>query len=312
MNRILVIRGGAIGDFVLTLPAIKLLRDGHPGAQLEILGYPHIVALAERRFYCDAVRSLESGSLASFFTQHSDLAHELTEYFARFDLVVSYLSDPERIFEQNVKRCTRGRFLACSHRLRSDEHASIQLALPLEQLGLLVTKSSPVLYPSADDRDLARRSYPDENMIALHPGSGSKTKTWPIQNWIALLEHLASTQNTVRFLIIGGEADKSQMAAFRRLGRHDLCFAESLALPHLAAVLERCALFLGHDSGVSHIAAAVETNCLLLFGPTDPAVWAPPNQNAHVLRSRSGVLADLALADVRAQVYELMRIGIKT
>ena len=67
MNRILVIRGGAIGDFVLTLPAIKLLRDRFPKAHIEILGYKHIAALAEKRFYAQAVRSIEYGPLSSLF-----------------------------------------------------------------------------------------------------------------------------------------------------------------------------------------------------------------------------------------------------
>ena len=58
-QRILVIRGGAIGDFVLTLPAIKLLRDRFPDAHIEILGRKHIIALAEKRFYADATRSIE-------------------------------------------------------------------------------------------------------------------------------------------------------------------------------------------------------------------------------------------------------------
>jgi heptosyltransferase-3 len=59
MNRILVIRGGAIGDFILTLPVLKALRDAYPRTHLEILGYKHIAVLAENRFYAQAVRSIE-------------------------------------------------------------------------------------------------------------------------------------------------------------------------------------------------------------------------------------------------------------
>ncbi len=56
MNRILVIRGGAIGDFILTLPALRALRHAYPQAHIEILGYKHIAALAENRFYAEAIR----------------------------------------------------------------------------------------------------------------------------------------------------------------------------------------------------------------------------------------------------------------
>ncbi|MEY2558792.1 MAG: heptosyltransferase [Verrucomicrobiota bacterium] len=100
MNRILVIRGGAIGDFVLTLPAIKLLRDRFPKSHLEILGYEHIIALAQKRYYAAAIRSIESGALARFFARNSDLPSELIDYFGGFDLIVSYLFDPDGIFRR--------------------------------------------------------------------------------------------------------------------------------------------------------------------------------------------------------------------
>src|SRR4029079_16057397 len=105
MNRILVIRGGAIGDFILTLPALKALGDAHPHARIEILGYKHIAALAENRFYAQAVRSIEYGPLSSFFARNSELPAELANYFASFDLIISYLYDPDQIFETNLRRC---------------------------------------------------------------------------------------------------------------------------------------------------------------------------------------------------------------
>jgi ADP-heptose:LPS heptosyltransferase len=99
MNRILVIRGGAIGDFILTLPALKALREAYPDARIEIVGYKHIAVLAENRFYAQAVRSIEYGPLSSFFAKNSELPAELAGYFASFDLIISYLYDPDQIFE---------------------------------------------------------------------------------------------------------------------------------------------------------------------------------------------------------------------
>src|SRR5919202_4302019 len=98
MKRILVIRGGAIGDFILTLPALKALRDARPATHIEILGYKHIAVLAENRFYAQAVRSIEYGPLARFFAAGSELPAELADYFAGFDLIISYLYDPDQVF----------------------------------------------------------------------------------------------------------------------------------------------------------------------------------------------------------------------
>src|SRR5437763_16126189 len=102
--RILVIRGGAIGDFILTLPAIGLLRENFPSARLEILGYKHIVALAEGRFYADATRSIEYGPVAAFFARNASLDPALSDYFAGFQQIVSYLYDPACIFDTNLRR----------------------------------------------------------------------------------------------------------------------------------------------------------------------------------------------------------------
>jgi len=72
-------------------------------------------------------------------------------------------------------------------------------------------------------------------------------------------------------------------------------------------------IFVGHDSGISHLAAAAGATCILLFGPTDPAIWAPLNDNAHVIQAPDGDLNRLDVDLVRAAfTQELMRIGIST
>src|SRR5213596_3646109 len=87
-------------------------------------------------------------------------------------------------------------------------------------------------------------------------------------------------------------------------------FAKNLPLPHLAAVLER-SIFIGHDSGISHVAAAAGANCVLLFGPTDPGVWAPRNKNVQILRAQSGKLSDLKIASVQAAVATPLKKSLK-
>jgi heptosyltransferase III len=306
MNRILVIRGGAIGDFVLTLPAIKLLRDHFPSAHLEIVGVPQIVALAEKRFYAAAIRSIDSPALARFFVRDAELPADLTTYFASFDLVLSYLHDPETIFESNVRKCGRATFIAGPSQLDDSEYAALQLARPLRALGLSLTDPVAQLFPTDADRQ-AVHDFKIKDAITIHPGSGSETKSWPIEKWIELGERLLTEGRSL--LVVAGEADAERAANLRAAWRgRSVRFVENLPLPHLAALLGN-AHFIGHDSGISHIAAAVGARCLLLFGPTDPAIWAPANKNVTVLRASDRDLRRLKVDDV---VYELMRIGIRT
>ena len=320
MNRILVIRGGAIGDFFLTLPALKALREAYPDARIEILGYKHIAVVAENRFYAQAVRSIEYGPLASFFAKNSELPAELADYFASFDLIISYLYDPDRIFESNLRRCGVENLLCGPAKIiEKSGHAARQLARPIEQLGITVADLAEEIFLSADDRQFAQEFLrsSSQSILAIHPGSGSKEKNWPLENWIELVSskddsskakgELGHMGKQFSLVVVSGEADKAQTAELEYDWKdRGVCFAKNLPLPHLAAVLEHT-IFVGHDSGISHLAAAAGANCILLFGPTDPNVWAPRNENVRVLQAQSGSLNDLDIAQVRAAVTTALR-----
>ncbi|MFN2623050.1 MAG: glycosyltransferase family 9 protein [Chthoniobacterales bacterium] len=284
-----------------------MLRDRFPHAHLEILGAKPIAALAEKRFYADAIRSIESGAFARFFARNWELPAELTDYFGSFDLILSFLYDPDKIFETNVRACGAAAFLAGPSKLDNSEHAAFQLARPLQQIGLSLSDAAARLFPNDNDRNAVRHFR--DCAVALHPGSGSETKNWPVEKWIKLGDVLLAPG--VQLLIIAGEADvaRGQKLQAAWNGKR-IQFAENLPLPHLAAVLENM-IFIGHDSGISHLAAAAGARCLLLFGWTDPALWAPANKNVTVLRAPEGKMIDLEVDDV-LRAYELMRIGIRT
>jgi len=302
MNRILVIRGGAIGDFILTLPALKALRDARPQVHIEILGYKHIAVLAENRFYAQAVHSIEYGPLARFFARNSELPAELANYFASFDLIVSYLYDPAQIFETNLRRCGVENLICGPARIvENGHHAVRQLARPIEQLGINVIDLSERIFLSTEDREFAHEFLAPmpQPIIAIHPGSGSNQKNWPLENWIGLFSPDNHFADLARLLVISGEADQAQTKQLEHEWKNrDVHFAKNLPLPRLAAVLEN-AMFVGHDSGISHLAAAAGANCVLLFGPTSPEVWAPKNDNVRVLRSPTARLGDLGIDFVK-------------
>jgi heptosyltransferase III len=304
MERILVIRGGAIGDFILTLPALQALREARPDAHIEILGYEHIAVLAENRFYAQTVRSIEYGPLARFFADKSELPAELADYFARFDLIISYLYDPDRVFEKNLRRCGVQNLLCGPAKIVENAgHAARQLARPIEELGIEVLNLSEIIFPSMEDRAFARDfigTLP-QPIVAIHPGSGSLQKNWPLENWIALFSENGefSVGKCFSLVVISGEADNAQLGQLKvEWSSQNVRFAKNLPLPQLAAVVER-SVFIGHDSGISHLAAAAGANCILLFGPTNPDVWAPRNNNVQVLRAPNDRMSDLRIEQVK-------------
>jgi len=303
---ILVIRGGAIGDFLLTLPALRLLREGFPDCRIEIVGYRHICSVADGRFYADAVRSIEYAPMAGFFNPRSDLDPELSAYFAGFGQVISYLFDPDGFFAGNLKRCGVKNLICGDPRISGSQHAVCQLARPMESLALFLEDSSLEIFPTAEDAAEAERLLSGHRppFVAVHPGSGSPKKNWPLPAWKDLLSELCDTRATV--LVVSGESDAARVDELKSAFGKRLVFLGHLPLHLLGAVLQRCAFFVGHDSGISHLAAAAGTKCLLLFGPTDPAVWAPANPGVNVLRAPGGLLQNLSVEAVRSHVPDFL------
>ena len=298
-RRALVIRGGALGDFLLTLPVLSALRRAAPEARIEVLAYPHIAKLAEAAGMIDAARSIEYGPLAGFFTKGAVLDPDLREYFASFDLVISYLFDPDEIFARHLQNCGVRRFLRGPHLPQGPTHAIDELAAPLAGLGITEFQRDIIL-PSAPANGRA-------DIVAVHPGSGSPTKNWPAARWLELGTRLLAEHPGMRLAVIGGEADHAAVSTLRPLSADRTEFWENLALPDLSRRLQQTTLYLGHDSGVSHLAAVTGTPSLLLFGPTNPSVWAPPHAHIRVIGTPDGSLDDLPVSTVYAAVRDFLR-----
>ena len=301
LGKILVIRGGAIGDFILTLPAIAALRKQFPQTHIAVLGYPHIASLAELAGSANEVCSIEARALAGFFAKHGELDKSLGDWFGGFNIIVSYLYDPDEIFQENVARVSKAQFIAGPH--RPDEaaglHATEVFLKPLERLAIFGTDTVPRLNPVKHRQDAG-------GTLAIHPGSGSEKKNWPEERWQELLKLIAK-ETTWRVLLVGGEAEGERLQRLASiLPVERLVVALHKPLPELARTLVRCAAFLGHDSGITHLAAAVEVPGVALWGDTNEHIWRPLGPAFTLLRDERG-LEHLETNRILDAVTEIMK-----
>ena len=293
--RILVIRGGAIGDFILTLPAIAALRRQFPQAHLEVLGYPHIAQLAVAGGLADRVQPIEARGLAGFFARGGTLEPDLMDYFSEFDLVISYLYDPDEIFKTNISRCLVGQFIAGPHRPDGAEqiHATKIYLKPLERLAIFDADPVPRLSLNPQLLGAAKRSGDGStlNQLVLHPGSGSEKKNWPETKWAGLIQQIAATTNW-NLLLVGGEAEGERLQRLAGAMPSARCsMAQGLPLAELAQRIQSGAAFVGHDSGITHLAAAVGLPCVVLWADTLEEVWRPQGEPLVILKEIIGVQA---------------------
>jgi heptosyltransferase-2 len=283
--RILVLRGGAIGDFVVTLPALAGLRTRWPEAHIELAGYPHIAALALETGLVDRVVSLEQAEMARFFSLRPDIPADQAGHVQSFDLIVSYLYDPDGTVRRNLLRVGARQVIYASPVVEG-AHAVDHLMKPLEELAIYpdgVEHPRIVLGPDHRDRGRERIASAGTRVVALHPGSGSPKKNWPLPGFVALARRL-SEETDVSPIILLGEADMEIRAALDARGS-EVPVLSGCSLVELAETLSACEGYVGNDSGVTHIAASLGIPVVALYGPTDPAVWGPRGPNVRILRA---------------------------
>ncbi len=291
-QQILVIRPGALGDVVLTLPALQVLQSAFTGAEMHLMGSLGVIDWLPGRSVVDAVTSFDRADLATLFLPDAVPPEPLQRVLGSFGVILSYATPPQHVFARGLARWARGRVVHFAPQPRSDVriHMSDHLQEPLRRLGLEPTAQPPRLRPTAADKDAAARFWAEHGLgshlvVAIHPGSGSPAKNWPPVRFAEVAGHLHQSLG-VRVLLVRGPADAAVVSQVQRaMGEEECTVLDGLPLSSLAAVLSCCHAYLGNDSGITHLAAALGVPTVAIFGPTDPAVWAPRGPCVRVLSS---------------------------
>ena len=279
--RALAIRAGALGDTIVALPAIAALRTL---GCVELVGTAPYVELALGPGLAAATHSIDRAMFRALFHDGAEEA-ELLGFLSRFDRVVAW----SRLPLLAAKLDGIGVELIQSDPLPPDGvHASDHLMEALEPLGI----NGPPPFPSIPVKIKERATGFPLKFVAIHPSSGSENKNWAPKYFEALARLVRTAGLDVVW--IQGEADESVVPGLARQVPGPV--ALQLPLDELAAVLADCAVFVGNDSGVSHLAAAVGAPTVALFRTTDPAQWAPRGPYVHIARAGASPEAVWGLA----------------
>ncbi len=297
-NRILVTQtGGWVGDMVLLTPALRELKIAYPRSHLSLLIRPLVADLMTTHPYIDEAiidskgRSLSS--LPSFWKSVSeirrsgfDLAIVLHPTSFRNALIPFLAGIPERI-GSNVSG--RGILLTkvCSD--RRDLHEVHRYLRVLELIDIHESSTELEFWHTDADRHAVRQTLatqgilPTEHLIGVNIGTTWRTKRWALENFGDVITQLQKRFGA-RILLTGspteiplGEAlvEVAKVEAINLIGQ--------TTLMQLGALIESCDLYLTCDSGPMHIAAAVGTPTIALFGPTSPTRHGPYGENHEVI-----------------------------
>jgi heptosyltransferase-3 len=304
--RFLILRGGAIGDFILTLPVLQALRGQWPDAYIELIGYPHIANLALAANLVDHVESLDRAGIARFFTPTPTFTEEQAAHIRSFDVVFTFLHDPESLVRDNLTAAGAQMVLYGSP-LVTDGHAVDHLIKPLETLAIYASGATPRLTLDERRRERGREWLIAHGCakrpVALHPGSGSPRKNWPADRFVAVARKTSGAGCSPFFVI--GEADDAPAKVLRESAA-DYPVLRDATLVDVASVLSHCAAYVGNDSGITHIAAALGIPAVALFGASDPDRWGPRGDHVHILRAPAGQLDALDVSVVWAELEKIL------
>jgi len=278
-DRILVVRGGAIGDFILTLPVFSALRETFRPSIIGSLAPVGRGELAMAAGLADEMQDLDKREWAEFFVSDGNPDPKKAKWLSQFDLVVSFLHDPKRVWANNLRRISSARLLeGCSRPSENGRmHASKVLLSVLEEIGISGLDSLPQI--NVDAADKGRYG------LAVHPGSGSESKNWPVAKWCEFLGKWLEN-NRGRLLVVGGEAEIGKLDQIQQaISSEQVDFLENVPLPDLAQMLKSSRIFMGHDSGISHLSAALGVQSVILWGATNRILWGPQHHDVRFIQA---------------------------
>lgn len=290
IHNILIIRPGALGDVIVTLPTLEAIRNYFKNAQIEIMGYSSFLEIVKGRFYADTISRFDQADIAPLFIRNSSVPASLIHKVSNMDLIISFVSDKEQIMVGNLRAAGAKHVIHYEPFPSESEHIHIigHFLKCLDLLGVHHSNKIPKIFLGEEDvlfgESFLNGSIVDSKkmLVAVHPGSGSRQKCWHIDRYVELIFWLKKEMNA-KILLISGQADTEIVEELRKKVRDNIILVDQIPLPILAAIIKRSNLFVGNDSGITHVAAAVGAPAITIFGPTDPKIWGPRGERVKIL-----------------------------
>jgi ADP-heptose:LPS heptosyltransferase len=286
---VVIVHPGALGDVLLAVPALRQLRAQHPQHQLVLCAKDSVARLLLECKVIDAWASVEGGAWADVYDPDAPLTGELKNWLSCCDRAIAWIQDEKGNLAAALRKAGARRTIVSSpfamgvkatHQsdrfceIAQVSPASLVSFKPLQLSGEIRSLGSVCL------GDAGMRV--DQSLVAIHPGSGSPQKSVGVTTMARMIAKIQG--EGVIPIVIEGPADRQ--AVLNLLGEipSPLTALQALDLRTLAGVLSHVRLFVGHDSGVTHLAALLGVPTVVIFGPTDPERWAPLGKHVTVIK----------------------------
>ncbi|MHC4721410.1 MAG: glycosyltransferase family 9 protein [Planctomycetota bacterium] len=296
LRRGVIITPGAVGDCLLMLPLARFMKESCKLGSIEFIGHTEYIDFYPGRTCVDGIRSIDSIDFHRLFADAKDFAVEdgdaLITAFGRYSWIVSFLGEGDKNFEHNLIFTVH-----CSH---SAEVTTLPLVAKVGFSGHIgefyinqfnaantlwvvppqFSTSDRLVQPTRADISCGQSLLqsqgidPAGRVIVIQPGSGGREKCWHLDNFCKLGEMLAKKDMQVLFLLGPVELERFDNNSMKKIEGVGKCIS-GLGLAEVMQITACAHLYIGNDSGITHLAASLGAATLAIFGPTDPAIYGP-------------------------------------
>ena len=300
MKNVLVIKLRYIGDVLLATPMVRAIKAARPDVRVTMMVNRGTEDVLSGNPDLDEVVALDKGSLAAQSRLIAGLRGR------QFDTVIDLTDGDRSAFLTRISGAPVRIGFNDEHRWRGRYYTEVVQPVPgvrhridrdleaLKPLSIQAGSKDPQLWLTLEEKNSADRLLDQlgvqrsQSMVILQPGARYWFKAWPPERFAELADHLTS-QYGCQVLIGGSDQDIDLAQQIRQMAKsRPIIMAGRTTIKEFAAIAKKSALFVGNDSGAMHIAAAVGTPMVALFGPANPCEWGPRGGPVEVLSKGLG------------------------
>lgn len=308
----LILFPGSLGDIVCALPALSVLCRKE-NEKVTIAARGEAFELCKTFPIVERVISLEGRIFSQLFLDYQQIEKEVRKFFLPFSNIVSWYGNSQRKVAENLLLLYQGQLRSFLFFTGQEECHAVSYYLRCVDEETLRCPSLRLPQEVQQWVDAFWRQHWERfsQVLALHPGSGGRKKRWDSEGFRRIAQWWRQKKQNGRVLILLGPAERKEREEWRMIGK----VVSDLSVVQIAALLSRATLYIGNDSGVSHLAGAVGVRGIVLFGPTPPQKWRPLGGSLSVIQntayraafpSREGIsLEEITVDEVVARLGSL-------
>lgn len=290
VNRtIMMIHPGSLGDVLLAVPAMVRLRTGFPNHLIALCAEDRVASLLFECGIVDAWVSVQGRHGAELFAGPDMVTGQVRIWLESCDLAIAWMEDLDGKLNETLKAVGARKAIvrspfsieigAIHQRDRFLETINETSFGNIEDIRLVVPESFLHLGQASLDATGIPIGQP---LAVIHPGSGSPHKCVPSEMLAAAIDAMQGAGVTP--VVLEGPADRKPVERLLRSCRESPFLLKGLDLHTVAGILAQADLYVGQDSGITHLAGLMGVRMVALFGPTDPVRWAPCGANVSVIQ----------------------------